>query len=355
MAVQHFENLTPDKGAIRDLRELINLTAYKDESLEALFTTMTSAVNGKKLGFIGDMEDVGKKATSQCNPSYGKAKIEAVEKTWELGSWQIPLELCVDDIMGTIAEYTIATGTNKGDLTSNDYMRLVYRPALERAVRKMMWRILWFGDNDAKNVGSSGVITDGVSADLFNMTDGFWKRLFAITTANEGQKTTIEANSQASTAEQKSSLLTEGTATGIVDKMLMDADPRIATLDGVAIFMTKSLADALTYDVKKVYKNIMPWEVIFDGVQMSSYNGVPVYAISIWDRMIMQYQNNGTKLNIPHRAVFTAPKNLLAGAPGELFSELDIFFDRKARTTNIYATGDLGTLIAEDALVQVAC
>ena len=115
------------------------------------------------------------------------------------------------------------------------------------------------------------------------------------------------------------------------------------------------LADALTYDVKKVYKNIMPWEVIFDGVQMSSYNGVPVYAISIWDRMIMQYQNNGTKLNIPHRAVFTAPKNLLAGAPGSLFSDLDIFFDRKARTTNIYATGDLGTLIAEDALVQVAC
>ena len=119
--------------------------------------------------------------------------------------------------------------------------------------------------------------------------------------------------------------------------------------------MTKSLADALTYDVKKVYKNIMPWEVVFDGVQMANYNGVPVYSISIWDRMIQQYHNNGTKLNVPHRAVYTAPKNLLVGAPGALFSELDIFFDRKERVTNIYATGDLATLIAEDSLVQVAC
>ena len=355
MAVQHFENLTPDNGAIRDLRELLNLTEFKEEKLEALFTTMTSARNGKKLGFIGDMEDVGVKSTSHCNPTYGSANIEAVEKEWTLGSWEIPLELCVDDIEGTIAEYTIATGTNKGDLTSNDFMRLVYRPALERAVRKMMWRIIWFGDTAAKSVTNSGLITDGVNTSLFTVTDGLWKRLFAITTSNEAQKTAVEANSQTTTALQKSSLLTEGTATGIVDKMLMDADPRIATLDGAAIFMTKSLADALTYDVKKVYKNIMPWEVIFDGVQMSSYNGVPVYAISIWDRMIQQYQNNGTKLNVPHRAVYTAPKNLLVGAPGALFSELDIFFDRKERVTNIYATGDLGTLIAEDSLVQVAC
>lgn len=48
-----FEDLTPDNGAIKTLQELIPMTTFKDESLEALFTLMTSARNGKKLGFIG--------------------------------------------------------------------------------------------------------------------------------------------------------------------------------------------------------------------------------------------------------------------------------------------------------------
>ena len=52
-----FEDLTPDNGAIKTLQELIPMTTFKDESLEALFTLMTSARNGKKLGFIGDMSE----------------------------------------------------------------------------------------------------------------------------------------------------------------------------------------------------------------------------------------------------------------------------------------------------------
>lgn len=351
-----FKDLTPDNGVIKTLKELIQMTTFKDESLESLFTLMTSARNGKKLGFIGDMEDVGTKLTNRCNPTYVSASIDANEKEWELGEWEIPLKLCYEDIMGTVAEYTLRTGTDKGDMTSIEYMNVVYRPALENAMINMMWRLIWFGDKDANNItGGSGQITDGVNTNLFTVADGFWKRLFAIITDNESQKTAIAANSQTTAALQKSKLLDSGVATGIVDSMLMEADPRISTLDGAAIFMTKSLADALTQDVKKTYSTIMPWEVIFDGVQMAQYNGVPIYSVSIWDRMIKKYQNDKTKLNIPHRAVYTSPKNLLVGAPGELISDLDIFFNREKRQTQIYSTGDLGTLIAEDELVQVAC
>ena len=46
-----FKDLTPDNGAIKTLQELIPMTTFKDESLEALFTLMTSARNGKKLGY----------------------------------------------------------------------------------------------------------------------------------------------------------------------------------------------------------------------------------------------------------------------------------------------------------------
>ena len=38
----------------------------------------------------------------------------------------------------------------------------------------------------------------------------------------------------------------------------------------------------------------------FKGLDVTEYNGVPIYRVSIWDRFIQKYQNNGTKLNLPH-------------------------------------------------------
>ncbi len=353
--MSNFSQLTPDNKAVKTLQELIKLTVFQDEKLESLFTLISNAEHGKKLAFIGEMEDVGRKLTSYCNPDYLNANISAQEKNWAIGEWEIPLELCYGDIKGTIAEYTLKAGTNIGDLTSNDYLTQVYRPALEDAIRKMFWRQVWFGDTTAQNVADGGFITDGVDVDLFKTNDGLWKKLFEITTSKSAQKTTISANQEASFAGQRSALRVKGVATGIVDSLIMDADPRISTMEDSAIFMTKSLADALAQDVKATYNTIMPWEVVFSGVQATEYNGVRIYAISAWDRMIQKYQNDGTKLHVPHRAVYTSPKNLLVGSQSNLVGELDIWFNKDERVTRIYSAGDLGTLIAEDDLVQVAC
>ena len=146
-----------------------------------------------------------------------------------------------------------------------------------------------------------------------------------------------------------------GIATSTFDAMLQDADSRIFQKDGCAIFATKSMCDALTHDMKEKYKVIMPWEVVFDGVEVSKYDGTTIVKCSIWDRFIQAYQNNKTKLNLPHRAVLCSPENLMYGCEGtEPMSDLDIWFDKKARKNYIYSTGKLGSMIGEDELVQVA-
>lgn len=231
----------------------------------------------------------------------------------------------------------------------------IVMPALDLAVKHMMWRFIWFGDKEAQNVTSSGQITDGVDVNLFKTTNGFWKQLFAIGTANAGQKTAIAANEQTTTALQFSKLREAGVAIGIFDNLLENADSRIASLDGTGIFCTKSLADALVRDLKTEYKLILEWEQIFKGLDVTEYNGVPIYRVSIWDRFIQKYQNNGTKLNLPHRAVFGSPKQLFVGTPAnQLISDLDIWFDRKDRVNYLYSTGKLGCLIGEDYLFQIA-
>ena len=106
--------------------------------------------------------------------------------------------------------------------------------------------------------------------------------------------------------------------------------------------------------VKREYKLILEWEQVFKGLDVTEYNGTLVYRVSIWDRFIQKYQNNGTKLNLPHRAVFGSPKQLFVGTPAnQIMSDLDIWFDRKERVNYLYSTGKLGCLLGEDGLFQM--
>ena len=351
---EKLSNLTPGNGAIQDLKDLLILTNFIDEELGRFFTLRQNVHNGDKLGWVGEMDDIGW-VGSGCDPVYKNANINFAEKEWKIGEWQIPLKWCYKELENTIAEYCLKTGTKIGDLTSTDYMDDIVYPALDLAIKRMMWRFVWFGDTEAQNIESSGQITDDVDVDLFKTTDGFWKQLFAIGTASPSQKTAIAANEQTTTALQFSKLKEAGVAIGIFDSMLENADSRIASMEGAGIFATKSLCDALTKDLKREYKEILEWEQIFKGLDVTEYNGTPVYRVSIWDRFIRKYQNNGTKLNLPHRAMFGSPTQLFVGTPADdIISELDVWFDQNTRTNKLYSTGKLGCLIGEDNLFQIA-
>lgn len=354
MPILDFTKLTPDNQAVKDLKDLIQLTVFQCEEMERFMTFMPNVTNGKKVGFIGEMEDVGV-AGSGCDPIYQKVAIAAAQKVWEIGDWQIPLEMCYTELENTIAKYCLKTGTEIADLTSTEYMDGIVLPKLKEAVMKMMWRFTWFGDKNAATVTNGGQITDELNIELFKTCDGFFKRLFAICASNEGQHTTIAANNEASYALQKTKMKELGAATTVFDAMLADADSRIFQKSGHAIFATKSMCDSLSHDVREKYKVIMPWQVVFDGLEIGEYDGVTVVKCSIWDRFIQAYQNNKTKLNLPHRAVLCSPENLMYGCEGsDPMSELDIWFDRKERKNYIYSTGKLGSMIGEDNLVQVA-
>ena len=351
--MSYFENLTVSDKDIRDLRELIPMSIYQDEDFNR-YTTLRKVNNGDPVGLIGELEDVGK-AGAGCDPEYVEAGIANAEKRWELGDWEIPIKICYESLEGTIAEWQLKTGTEVGDLTSTEFMSYIMRPALERAMKKMIWRFGWFGDKNAANVTDGGIITDGVDETLFTTCDGLWKLLFAIGTAHASQLTSIAANSRTTTAAQKAAMLTQGVATGIFDKILMDADSRISGNSESVILCTKALADALTWDVKKEYKVIMPWEKIFDGVEVSEYGGVKVARISIWDRMIAAYENQSAYANKPYRAVYADIRNLQIGTNANgLLSTLDVWFDRKERRNYIYSAGKIGAMVVEDELVHLA-
>lgn len=351
----NWNQFTVDNGAITDLRELLFLTVYDDPDIDLTIKNETGVTNGKKLGYIDSMGDVGE-ARSGCDPQYSKVNVTGIQKEWELGDWEIAKGICYDELENTIAEDSLNTGTDRAYLQDTPYWDQVLMPLLEKAMKEMFWRIVWFGDKDAKNIADGGILKAGINPKLFNMCDGLWKRLQAIIAANPNQHTEIAANAATTYLDQKNGILVPGTAIKIFDTLLADADSRIFDKPGSAIFCTNSMFKALRTDLVERYgKTTMPFENVATGITLSEYDGRTIIALDIWDRLIKKFEDTGTALNCPHRAIVCSPDNLFVGTNDkDKIASLSVHFNDKDRKNYIYAASKIGTLVGEDELVQVA-
>lgn len=348
---KQLENLKLEPENLASIKDAVQETFYQDEDFSS-FVNIMKVKNDDPIALIGEMEMVGK-AGGGCDPTYEEKGIANSQKRWELGQWEIPIKICYEALKGSIAEYSLKTGTAIGDLTSTDFMT-IYTDALQRAMQQMIWRFGWFGDKAAALAGAGGgKLTAGSDVSMFNVCDGLFKRIFTATATKN--HTTIAANSEATTAAQVSALRKKGAATAVVDAILMDVDTRIIDDSDAVLLMTRSLADALTYDIKQTYHDIMPWEKVFDGFDVATYNGVKIARVGIWDRMINAYEKGEATINLPHRAVFCNPKHLMVGTDADaLISDLDIWFDKKERRNYLYATGKIGTALLEEDMIHAA-
>ena len=347
---QQLENLKLEPENLASIKDAVQETFYQDEDFSS-FVNIMKVKNNDPIALIGEMEMVGKKGGG-CDPTYEEKGIANSQKRWELGQWEIPIKICYEALKGTIAEYSLKTGTAIGDLTSTDFMT-IYTDALQRAMQQMIWRFGWFGDKEAALAGAGGgKLTADSDVSMFNVCDGLFKRIFTATATNH---TAIAANSETTATAQISALRKKGAATTLVDTILMDVDTRIIDDSDAVLLMTRSLADALTYDIKQTYNLIMPWEKVFDGFDVATYNGVKIARVGIWDRMIKAYEKGEATVNLPHRAVFCNPKHLMVGTDADaLISDLDIWFDQKERRNYLYATGKIGTALLEENMIHAA-
>ena len=351
----NFTALTPSNGALQELNELLFLKVLGEDRLAQMFNVIFDAVNGKKVGFVGEFGLVGK-AAQNCNPVYNNSTIATSEKTWDLGDWGVYEQICYKDLLGTLAQSAMRRGANIADLTGTEYIDDIVYPRLLLAIYKMLMRFAWFGDKNAETIADGGVLTNGTDASFFTVTDGFWKRAYALVAANSARRVEIAANNQTTIAAQRSALLASGVATGIMDSLIMGAHPDLRQAANQVIFVSQSLKDALNHDIRVNNSGSeLQWRSIFDGITETTYDGIRLVAVPFWDSIIQTYESTGTKWNKPHRAMYTTTDNLLVGIDTNTdFAELNVFFDEKSELNLLKSKGALGTVVADDNFIQVA-
>ena len=353
----NFENLTPDNGAVRELNQLIFRAVLGAEKLGSLFNVLPNQKHGDKVALIGDYGLLGK-ASEGCEPTYDHNTAATAEGEWNIKEWQISEEICYKDLEGTMAQVALKTKTDIGDLTGTEYLDYVVLPLLEVGAGKMLFRLAWFGDKNAASINDGGVLKADARIGAFNVTDGFWKRIYEMVATNAERHTAVAANAKTTFAEQKSAIRTSGAAIEVLDNLISDAPMTLRQANGQVIFISQALKDALSADIKKNNAGSdLQWEALFDGITKANYDGIELVALPMWDEIIKGYEtaNAGKAWNKPFRAVYTTRENLLVGIPGvNEIADLQVTFDPVKRKTYIYATDKLGTLIADDNLIQVA-
>lgn len=334
MATLDIQNLTLEPDNIQAMNEAIYSDLFSRPSLTQFHTVIEGIKNAKTVPVLGLMGSVGYTAGNSCTPDASGAEIPASEFTWELGTLEDRLSNCWKDLKDAFTIFVQNNGIERADL-EGAYMAFIEQ-RLADAIEEAIWRIAYFGDKNASNVGSgsgSELITAGVNVRFVNTINGFWKQVFAIVAADATKRVTITANSAVSKALQLT--LAADLARNTFRDMINVADVRLSGIapEQLVILATNEMfnnyADYL--ESQNVDSSYIRIEGGFTGLR---YRGIDVVRMDKWSRDIKQFMDLGTTWSLPNRVLLTTKQNaLLLGVEsvGTLGS-FDTWYEKKDRT-----------------------
>jgi hypothetical protein len=356
MSVITAGDLTWNGEEIKSLSEAIYEDVFPKPELTKLHTIVSGIKAKKQIVFLGALGLVGIKQTG-CSITPNSGGITMSEKFWDPEYVGDRFQQCWTDLKESFFIWGLKNGKDKANLDKTDFANF-FSERLADAIFEMIYRIAWFNDTDAALVTDSpaGTVTAGTTIGYFNIIDGFWKQAFAIVAADANRKVAIAANAEASYAAQAfdSTDTTNKVAETIFQDLKYNADFRLREQPNLVIICTMSLVDQYAKELRS--RNLeASFERIEGGYTSLKFEGIEIIGVSIWDRMIRTYFDNGTKYHLPHRAILTTKENLQIGTEevGNL-SDFEPFYDQTTKLFNVDFGFNIDAKIIEDYKIQVA-
>lgn len=318
--------------------------------LNLLHVIYPDIVTTKEVGFVGEGGLVGVKGQG-CDPQPQDWKINTRKVKWTPEEWEVLIHACYTDLVDTAAVYSLKTGTEIGDFTDTDYMNIVVI-VLANSLKEFLIRLVWFNDVDADNVANGGLITNGVDVKYFNIIDGLWKQIIIQYTANPAQRITIAENAGATYLAQR--LDPTKVRDEYLPNLVYEANMILRAQANGSIFCTQSFYDGYSKSLKGINLESMMVNLI-DGRKTLTYDGKPLVAVPVWDKIILAYENNGVKLNNPHRAIYTTKEVLAVGCDDpSSFTDIDVWYNKDERKVKMEGMGKADAKLANPALFTIA-
>jgi hypothetical protein len=218
-------------------------------------------------------------------------------------------------------------------------------------VRELPTKI-WFSDISALTVANGGQFKNGTDLTLYNIIDGLWKQIFAEINSGDLNYVEITENSGATYVAQT---LPADAAVNYLTKVVESADSRLLSDPSARIMVTRSVADNFRRSLRTKTFGAGFLDTVEGGRPVLRFDGYEVAVRDDWDKNINSLLNNGTKLNKPHRILFTTPDNIpLATTSTDDFDTLVSFYDQLNRQNVIDAGFSLDAKFLESYLAVAA-
>lgn len=329
MALINADALTLNAREAETVSEVIFNRVYNDSDLAEYHEIETGIDVKTQIAFAGRLGLLGKKATG-CTPNEAGG-FELTQKFWTPVLEDFRIKHCQADMPALLKLFRKSQRINPDffDAVGTQEFGVIIS-AVETAMLENMHRKIWFNDTAAQTVADGGVFKNGTDLDYFNSFDGLFKQVFTEVPSNAANRIDVSANAGTSYAGQA---LAEDAALAIFEKMVTAADERLVSAEDSFILATRSLADNYRATLRNKNLGSGFLEVVEEGRPKLYFDGIEVKVRYDWDRYIKTYQDNGTKWNLPHRAVFTTKSNIPVGTLSEEdLTKLDVFFDKTLKT-----------------------
>lgn len=328
---------TMNEDEAREVSKLIFEAAITGGDLSEYHEIETGIEHKTQIPFIGTLGLVGAKVAG-CDRNENPAQIKLTEKYWDPELIGDRLKHCATDVNALLKLFKKAKRINPDfydRIDAEEFGVIVAKVA--EAITAMLNRIVWFNDKAAANVTGSGVITDGVDLKYFNIINGLFKQILAEVPEGAANHVTIAANDEATYTAQQNLAADVGLKT--LRKMYNGMDARF--------FDTwQKGAEPQFLLTRQLFQNYQDYledkslaftmAEVKDGVTAMSYRGIPIKVRHDWDANIRAYQDNGTKWNLPHRAVLTVKENIPVGTLStEDLSKIESWYEKKDKANYI--------------------
>ncbi|SOC79823.1 hypothetical protein SAMN06296241_1360 [Salinimicrobium sediminis] len=337
MAILDLAALTMNAEEAKDVSQAIFERTITGGDLSEFHEVVTGIEHKTQIPFIGNLGLVGTKVTG-CDRNENPAQISLTEKFWDPALIGDRLAHCATDVNALFKLFKKAQKVNPDfyDRIGGEEFGVIISK-VEQAMKKMNNRLVWFGDTAALNVTGGGVIKDGVDVKYFNVIDGLWKQILAEVPTTAKNYVAISQNAGAGYAAQ--ALPADYDALGLFRKMHDAIDARFfeAMDEGAEpqYLVTREIFQRFQAQLEDKSLAFTLAETK-DGVNGLSYRGITIKVRHDWDNNIRSYQDNGTKWNLPHRALLTVKENIPVGTLSEAdLNNIESWYEKKDKKNYI--------------------
>jgi hypothetical protein len=351
----NLSTVTFDGSEVMSLREAFYQAVFQNPTIDQFHTVVTGVKAKQQMIFLGQFGLTGKKL-SDCDATPSTAILPTVEKFWEPQYIGDRIEQCYSDLLSSFFVWGLKNGVQKPDLTNTDFA-LFLEDRFSLAAYETALRFAWLGNTAADIATNGGYLANTVDPGYFNVLNGFWSQALTIAAADATKHVAIANNAGASYAAQGFTAddVTNKVVTSTFENMIYNADLRLRGAKDKIIVATQSMVDQYARERKAVSNVELAYERTESGIDTFQVDGIDVIPFQFLDRHIRGYENNGTKWNQPHRAIFTTKSNLQIGTEeSSNLSELDPFYDKPSKKYIVDYGFNLDAKIAEDYLTMVA-